>query len=144
MRQTRSRARRSVRKARRDSKRAPRNRRSRMWAPWIVAALGAALLLSALRIDLIRIRYGLARAVTTEQSLLEKKRELTVAMRQIRNPESLAEKARTLGFVRPEQLIVLPIPESRSVDPPMRTTPAVESPMALIASASKSPQEGGR
>ena len=144
MRQTRSRARSSVRKARRDSKRAPRNRRSRMWAPWIVAALGAALLLSALRIDLIRIRYGLARAVTTEQSLLEKKRELTVAMRQIRNPESLAEKARTLGFVRPEQLIVLPIPESRSVEPPSRTTPAVESPMALIASASKSPQEGGR
>ncbi len=144
MRQTRSRAPRRVGKVRRDSKRAPRDRRSRLWAPWLVAALGAALLLSALRIDLIRIRYGLARAVTTEQSLLEKKRELTVAMRQIRNPETLAEKARTLGFVRPEQLIVLPIPESRSVEPKMRTTPDVELSMALIASATKSPQERGR
>ncbi len=82
--------------------------RVREVAPLLAAALLAALLVAVLRVDLLRVRYALADAVTHEQALLAEKRELTVEMRQLRQPSLLAEHARERGFVRPEQVIRLP------------------------------------
>ena len=82
--------------------------RVREIAPILAAALLAALLVAVLRVDLLRVRYALADAVAREQSLLAEKRELTVEMRQLRQPSLLAEYARERGFVRPEHVIRLP------------------------------------
>ncbi|MEE8581308.1 MAG: hypothetical protein V3T33_06930 [Myxococcota bacterium] len=88
----------------------------RVIAPGFVAALVAALLLVALRIDVIRMRYGLAEAVSSERRLLEEKNELTVAMRRLRHPSRLAEHARRLGFVRPEHVIFLSTDDTYPTD----------------------------
>lgn len=76
-------------------------------ASLFLMAVVAALLLAVLRIDVIRMRYGLAEAVATERRLVEERNELTVAMRRLRHPGRLAERARELGFVRPERVVFL-------------------------------------
>jgi hypothetical protein len=80
----------------------------------VAAVLVVALGVSSLRIDLLRIRYALGEAIAEEQRLLEEQRTLTAEMRRLRDPVQLAERARRLGFVRPEELIDLP--EARSND----------------------------
>ena len=89
--------------------RAGSHERWRVAAPSLAAALLAALLLAALRVDVIRMRYALATAVARERALLEDQRELTVQMRRQRRPSRLAERARELGFGRPERVIDLPM-----------------------------------
>jgi len=89
--------------------------RTRRAAPWIALALLAALLLAALRVDVIRMRYAQAEALAAEQRLIDRNRDLTVRMRQLRDPARLAERAQALGFVRPERVIDLPDPAHRGV-----------------------------
>ena len=84
--------------------------RPRVAAPLIALALIAALSMAALRIDLIRMRYALAEGVAQEQQLLEKQRQLTVDLRQLRHPARLSERAEALGFARPERVIDLADP----------------------------------
>ena len=69
----------------------------------VVTALGVA----ALRVDLIRVRYGLADAVRHERSLLEKRRVVLAQVRALREPSRLAKLARKRGFVRPERIRTL-------------------------------------
>ena len=75
------------------------------------APLGLVLVLSlglaALRIDLIRIRYGVADVLAEEESLLEEQRELIVRQRQLRDPARLTERAKALGFEKPETVVTL-------------------------------------
>ncbi len=82
------------------------------------AVLVVALGVSSLRIDLLRIRYALGEAIAEEQRLLDEQRSLTAEMRRLRDPVQLAERARSLGFVRPEELIDLP-----KADAPSRLAP---------------------
>lgn len=86
-----------------------RTARLRVGWPVVVVALLLALGLTALRIDLIRMRYALANALESEQALLEQQRMLTVEMRTLRDPSGLASRARELGFVHPERVIHLPL-----------------------------------
>lgn len=88
-----------------------RRRRARVRIGWhvVAVALLLALALSALRIDLIRMRYALANALASEQALLEQQRVLIVELRKLRDPSGLASRARELGFVHPERVIHLPL-----------------------------------
>lgn len=87
---------------------APRRHLPR-WAPLAIAAcLLAALSVAALRVDLIRLRYGLARALEQEKSLLEERRNLLATMGGLRDPARLARAAEERGFVRPERIVDLP------------------------------------
>jgi hypothetical protein len=74
----------------------------------LFGALIAALLLAALRVDLIRIRYGVGEAVREQKALLEQRRKLTAQRRSLRDPQRLAPLAQRLGFTRPERVIDLP------------------------------------
>lgn len=100
-----------------------RRRGSRTRISWsvVIVALVLALGLAALRVDLTRMRYALADALTTEQRLLEEQRLLTVEMRTLRDPSGLASRARELGFVHPERVIDLPlgVPAPRPGDSPL-------------------------
>ena len=69
----------------------------------VVCALGVA----ALRVDLIRVRYGLADAVRQERALLEERRAVLAEVRALREPSRLAKLARERGFVRPERVRTL-------------------------------------
>jgi len=61
-------------------------------------AVCAALLLVALRMDSVRLRYALADAVRAEQELLDEQRSLTVEVRQLRDPRRLEGLGRELGL----------------------------------------------
>lgn len=74
----------------------------------LIACVIAALGLSALRVQILRLRYQLARAVAEEQALLEERRELTVRVRELRDPLRLTARARELGFARPQRILELP------------------------------------
>lgn len=69
----------------------------------VVAGLGVA----ALRIDLIRVRYGLADALAEEKALLEERRAALALLRERRDPAQLARLARERGFVRPARIVDL-------------------------------------
>lgn len=90
-----------------DVSRLPRRLQTRSWAAVLVAAVLGALFLAVLRMDVIRMRFTLAQAFEEELRLEELKRELTVDMRQLRDPAILAERAEQLGFRRAERLIDL-------------------------------------
>jgi len=77
------------------------------WAPVVVAAVVGALFLAVQRMDVIRMRFGLASMFEEQLRLEELKRELTVEMRQLRDPAALTRHARELGFRRAEHLIDL-------------------------------------
>ena len=83
----------------------------RRWMPLLIGCLLAALCLTALRIDLIRQRYDLAAAMSEEKQLLEERRLITARVRSLRDPARLAERARQLGFERPEHVLLLDAPE---------------------------------
>jgi len=78
--------------------------------PLLILALIAALGVSALRIDLIRIRYAMADALAQEKALIAEQRELIVRRRQLRDPVELATQARARGFRPPTQIFTLPEP----------------------------------
>ena len=82
--------------------------RRRRFAP--LALLGtmlAALGLAALRIDLIRVRYGLAEAVREEKGLLEEHRAVRARLGTLRDPTRLARLAAELQLARPERVVEL-------------------------------------
>lgn len=79
---------------------------------WAIA-LGLVLVLAALTLVHVRtrgiqMRYRLAEALSTEQELLDEQRRLTLEVRQLRNPQQLAERAAALGLAQPERVIALP------------------------------------
>jgi hypothetical protein len=82
--------------------------RPRISAPLVLIGVLGALVLVALRVDLTRMRYAQADALAEERRLLEEQSDLTVEMRRLRDPSRLAERARELGFERPERVIDLP------------------------------------
>ena len=71
-------------------------------------ALLAALAVAALRVDLIRVRYGLADAVRQERALLEERRAMLAEVRALRDPQRLSQLAVEQGFVRPTRIRALP------------------------------------
>ena len=82
--------------------------RRRRFAP--LAMLGmllAALSLAALRIDLIRVRYGLAATLKEEKALLEERRTLLARLGTLRDPTRLAQLAARLELARPERVVEL-------------------------------------
>lgn len=92
-----------------DVSRMPGRLKTRSIAPAVVAAVVGALFLTVLRIDVIRVRFGLQESLAAELRLEEKKRRLTVEMRELRDPAQLSRRARELGFRRAEYLIDLPV-----------------------------------
>jgi hypothetical protein len=83
--------------------------RKHRWLPLAAAGfLVAGLAVAALRVDLIRVRYGLADAVREEKALLEEKRQALARMRSLRDPSRLARLASHRGLARPERIIDLP------------------------------------
>lgn len=78
--------------------------------PLLVLALIVALGISALRIDLIRIRYAMASALVEEEELLAEQRRLIVRRRQLRDPSKLSVRAYARGFLPPTQILSLPEP----------------------------------
>ena len=83
----------------------------------VLAALLLALGVAALRVDLIRVRYGLADAVHEEKALLEKKRQALARMRTLRDPLRLARLAADRGLARPERIIDLPAAAEQGMRP---------------------------
>ena len=76
----------------------------------LLGGLLAALFLAALRVDLIRIGYGLATAVREEKVLLEERRGHTAALRKLRDPVRLTRLAARHGLKPPERSVDLPSP----------------------------------
>ena len=69
----------------------------------------AALALAALRVDLIRVRYGLGQAMREEKALLEQGRALRARVGSLRDPIRLARLAPRYGLARPTRVIDLPV-----------------------------------
>lgn len=91
---------------------APRRERRRwLQGGGLAGAAGllvAALVLVQLRTESIDLRYRLARALQSEQQLLEQQRRLIVELRQMRHPLRLAALGGELGLVRPTEIRELP------------------------------------
>ena len=66
------------------------------------------LALAALRVDLIRVRYGLSTALAAERGLLEERRTELARVGTLRDPARLGRLAREGGFGPPERVIELP------------------------------------
>jgi hypothetical protein len=84
----------------------------RRWTRWLplaaALALLAALCVAALRVDQIRVGYGLAQALEEEKALLDQRREALARLRALRDPARLASLAAQQGFVRPARIVDLP------------------------------------
>lgn len=91
---------------------APRRERRRwLRGGGFAAAAGllvAALVLVQLRTESIDLRYRLARALQSEQQLLEQQRRLIVELRQLRSPVRLAALGTELGLARAAEIRELP------------------------------------
>ncbi|MFP6563340.1 MAG: hypothetical protein VCC68_02510 [Myxococcota bacterium] len=87
-----------------------RRRSLRASIPMVLAVLGVSLAIVVLRSDVLRLRFALSGAVEEEQRLVLEERELTVAMRRLRNPGALLTRARAEGFGQPEWIIDLDLP----------------------------------
>lgn len=85
-------------------------RRASALVPLLILVLVTALGIAALRIDLIRTRYAVAQATQTENTLIEEQRALIARKRQLRDPVSLAIKARERGFRPPTRVYSLADP----------------------------------
>ena len=117
-----------------DITRLPSRLRTSSWGPVAIAIVGGALFLAFLRIDVIRMGFTLARTFDDTSRLEELKRELTVDMRQLRDPAALIRHARELGFRRAERLIEL------DGNGPVHRPSAVEEPAGAIELVSASPR----
>lgn len=95
----------------------PGRLRTSSWLPVAGVIVGGALLLAILRIDVIRMGFSLAGAFEEQHRLEELQRELTVNMRQLRDPAVLIRRARELGFRRAERLIE--VDENRRTPAPL-------------------------
>jgi hypothetical protein len=84
---------------------------SRIWPGSFPALLAgvllAALALAALRVDLIRLRYGLGEAMQEEKQLLEQDRALRAEVGSLRDPNRLASLAPRYGLIRPARVLDL-------------------------------------
>ncbi len=105
---------------------------SHTWLALVALALGVALGVAALRIDLIRTRYALADAMEREASLLAEQRELIARQRQLRDPTVLARLAQERGF-RPaaaSRVLTDPMPGDASRVPIL---PSISAPPPDVA-----------
>jgi hypothetical protein len=96
-----------------------RSRGRRPLQPWLAITAGtlaAALMVVSLRVSILRLRYQLSAAVTEETELLARQREITVELRELRDPTRLRELAEKRGFARPERVIQLSVPASGQVE----------------------------
>jgi len=82
----------------------------------VLAISSAALALSTLRIDQLRLRYALGHAIEQEQALRQERSRLIARMRELRDPIGLRQIASERGFAQPEQIIDLPAPTSPLAD----------------------------
>ena len=90
----------------------------RRWLPLAIAGfLLAGLAVAVLRVDLIRVRYGLADAVREEKALLEEKRQALARVRILRDPLRLARLASYRGLARPERIVDLPAAPAQGTHP---------------------------
>jgi hypothetical protein len=94
----------------------PAERRYRL-AFAVAGFLLVGLAVAALRVDLIRVRYGLADAVREEKVLLEEKRQALARMRTLRDPSRLARLAADRGLARPERIVDLPAAPEQGTRP---------------------------
>jgi hypothetical protein len=96
----------------RDLAEAPRRAqsRARLRLPIALGAIAAALLLVTLRVEILRLRYALAEVASEEQELLERSRELTVRVRELRDPARLRRLAAARGFGRPDRVLSVELP----------------------------------
>ncbi|MCH8130925.1 MAG: hypothetical protein IIA30_00090 [Myxococcales bacterium] len=86
-----------------------RSRRSRQLLPaLVIGCLIAGLGIAWLRVDLIRVRYGLADALHQEKVLLEQQRRDRARLRALRDPTRLARLVERYGLARPKKIIDLP------------------------------------
>lgn len=85
-------------------------RRSGLRLPFALGAIAAALLLVTLRVEILRLRYALADVASQEEELLERSRQATVRVRELRDPARLGRLAAERGFVRPERLLSVALP----------------------------------
>jgi hypothetical protein len=120
-----------------DVARAPVRLQTRSWAPLVAAGLAGSLFLATLRMDVLRMRFSVAEHFEEQLRLEQTERDLTVRMRQLRDPAALSERARELGFRRAEQLIYLH--ESEPWRDPARPPAAPRSRTIELASASAEP-----
>lgn len=74
----------------------------------VAGVVCAALLLSALRADIVRTRYALAKALSVEEGLRPQENRLKLRLGQLRSPHRLHRLARELGLSRPAELQPLP------------------------------------
>jgi hypothetical protein len=110
----------------RDLAEAPRRARSRarLRLPIAVGAVIAALLLVTLRVEILRLRYALAEVASQEEELLARSRQVTVRVRELRDPARLRTLAAERGFGRPERVLSL---ELSAGSPPAVSAPAPEA-----------------
>ena len=85
-----------------------RHRSPRALVPVLLALFVSAFALVALRTEVLKLRYELANQLERERALDAQQRDLTVRMRQLREPRALAERADELGYGLPERVIDLP------------------------------------
>jgi hypothetical protein len=90
------------------SRRAAGRPLGRALAALLAGVVLAALALAALRVDLIRVRYGLGAAMEEEKQLLEQHRALRARVGSLRDPIRLARLAPRHGLVRPARVLELP------------------------------------
>jgi len=91
----------------RDFARYADSQRRRVPAGLILGLLLAALLLTALRVEIIHLGYALGEAVKQENALHEERRVLSAQLEALRNPEHLGELAAKHGFARAEVILHL-------------------------------------
>lgn len=97
-------------------------RRLRISPALLAGLIISALAIAALRVDLIRVRYGLADALREEKALLEQRREASARLQALRDPARLAHLAGERELVRPDRIIDLP-PTAPAVSAPPETGP---------------------
>lgn len=93
----------------------PGARRRRLAWTLLSGLLAAAMVLAVLRVDLLRVRYGLADAVKREKALLEQRRSIEAQLQALRDPSRLAQIAREDGLSRARR--VAPLEQPRAVGP---------------------------
>lgn len=75
----------------------------------LAGVLLAALAIVSLRVDLIRVRYGLGQAMEQEKALLEQERSLRARVGALRDPIQLAKLAPRYGLARPTRVLDLSV-----------------------------------
>jgi hypothetical protein len=113
----------------RDLAEPPRRARSRgrLRLPIAVGTVVAALLLVTLRVEILRLRYALAEVASHEEELLERARQVTVRVRELRDPARLRTLAAERGFGRPERVLSLELPVAPAEAPAAAPAPGREA-----------------